>query len=197
LLATPIAIFGILRSGAIIHILYGPSFSGSAPVLAVFFVIFWFVSFAIPYHNILYSTEKHHVFVWLSPINNLVFAAALWLLTHQRFHFGAVGAAASFAIPQFVVLPFIMARTKKIFDIGLPDHFFSYLAAGFLMWVSGGPFFWQSSVLFQILGSLVGASAYLGFLYARKLIGPDDIAYIAHTCNPSNMFRYFKQDFRS
>lgn len=195
---TPITVLGVAWSSTIIHVLYGESFLRVAPVLAVFFIMFWFVGFVIPYHNILYSTEQHRIFIWLSPLSNCLLALGLWLFTAKNLGWGGVGAAISFILPHLVCFPIVLRETRRFYGIGYPSLFGAHLMAGFLMGAAVfGLSVWKDGIFFLSLWSVLSVSLYATFLYLKKIITSHDLAYLRHTFNPMHVLRYLRADFRS
>jgi O-antigen/teichoic acid export membrane protein len=198
MITTPVAVLVIYWADQIILTLYGQSFAPSAAVLKVLMGAFLFISYTSSYHNIVYATEEHKIFLWLSPISQGLFALALWILCSKSLGLGPIGAALAIGVPYYVSFPFVLSCVKKKIGVDYPTSWLLYVAAGAIMWALTALLtqFVGGGILLKVIWSLVGLGSYAGFLFIVHEISGQDLTYFLYVFNPSKFMNYLKSEFR-
>lgn len=197
MVATPIAVLGIFWSSDAIRLLYGPSFSPAGPVLAILFGLFWFICVATPYTYVLYATDQHQIFVWLSLVSNALFVLALWALCSPRLGLAATGVAAAAWVPHVAGFPFVLRRTAKLFDLGLTRIVILCGVLGGLMLGVGAVLLpGEGGFLVKLALSAGVTAGYVAGLRATGELRREELTYFSHVLNPVYLLNSIRSDFR-
>jgi O-antigen/teichoic acid export membrane protein len=198
ILASPIAIIGAVWATTAVTLLYGAAFARAGVMLTAFFALFWFICLASPYHYVLYASEKHRAFVWISPLSNALYGVGLWLLCRPALGLGGLGAALAFAIPHLVAFPAVLANTRRHSRITLPASTALHAALIAVLLAAGMAVQFHAPGLMSKIAATAGLlGVYAAVMAASGLLTTEDFRYAAHVVHPFRYLQHVRDELRT
>jgi len=119
-LGTFLALAVLAYADVLIRTMYGPGLETAAFILRVFSLEILVKLFFRPYHNLVYATERHRIFLWLTPPSLAIRILATYLLVPLQVAGVTVGGAAKpLAISAVWIAPRgvgVLYTVRKAFD---------------------------------------------------------------------------------
>ncbi len=168
LLSLPIAALTAVSAGPVIHLLYGPDYAHSVPVLAILGLCIPAMYMNIMLGQVLIAMKRQIVWTWVmatTTVVNPLLNLALIPMTQHRYGNGAIGAAISLLLTEIVVVTagfWLIGR--RVFDGGSARRAalgsVAAAAAGGAAYALGGVIGWLPALIVGLL-VFAGVSALL------------------------------------
>ena len=168
LLSLPIAALTAVSAGPVIHLLYGPDYAHSVPVLAILGLCIPAMYMNIMLGQVLIAMKRQIVWTWVmatTTVVNPLLNLALIPMTQHRYGNGAIGAAISLLLTEIVVVTagfWLIGR--RVFDGGSARRAalgsVAAAAAGGAAYALGGVIGWIPALIVGLL-VFAGVSALL------------------------------------
>jgi O-antigen/teichoic acid export membrane protein len=190
LVATPLTMMGLIWSHDAIRLAFGASFAPAGNVLNVLLCLFLFICLTTPAQYILYATEKHQLYGWISPLTNLTWMGFLFYASRAHLGLASVGTALSLWIVYLLPLPFAFKKLYDSFGVTINPDSLYYLGVGivsFLLikWITLAYVGWAV----KIAASVLGLAFYFLALFILKKVSHADFKYFSDLINPMMFFK--------
>jgi O-antigen/teichoic acid export membrane protein len=174
LLGLPIAVLTAMTSAPVIRILFGPGYSGAAPVLTVLALVLPLMYLNIMLNQVVVAAKRQSIWTWFmagATIVNPLLNVALIPPFQSRYGNGAIGAAIALGITELLIVAagFLIAG-REVLTATTTLRWLRVAVAGGAMWAvmyATRPFGFVAS-------AVAGVLVFTALVPVLRLASPDD-----------------------